>query len=237
MKISNNSDIMVVRTAAYNGHFERGFFSACGGETGVGQFVAGLDSRSTHGTLIKTDKKTSINTCDLGSYTLVVKRYNYRGMIHSLRQTVFGTRARRAWTNARILQNAHIPTPKALACIEIKKHGVVVWSYIITEHFAGDNLHFYMIKQRPDQAGCRTIISAIQHLIDQMGELRITHRDLKPSNIMMNDQGQAALIDLDSMRAHRFRLFYQTKRAKDLRAFEKRILNEGLTAPLGDDHA
>jgi serine/threonine protein kinase len=154
-----------------------------------------------------------------------------------LRQTAFGTRARRAWKNARILQNAHILTPKALACIEIKRHGVVLWSYIITDRFAGDNLHFHIIKQQPDQAGCRKIISALQHLIDQMGEQRITHRDLKHSNIMMNDKGQAALIDLDSMRVHRFKLFYRIKRAKDLRAFETRILNEKLMAPLGDDHA
>jgi len=223
---------MVFKTSRYNSFIESRFFHECVAKTSVERFVGSLDQRCEDGDLIKTDKKTSINTCDMGSCALVVKRYNYRGTVHALRQTVFGTRARRAWKNARVLQQVHISTPQALACIEIKRHGMIVWSYIITERFAGDNLHFHIIKQCPDQAGCQKIISALQRLIDQMGEQRITHRDLKHSNIMMNEEGQAALIDLDSMQVHRFDLVYRIKRAKDLKAFARRILNEKLTAPL-----
>jgi len=224
-----NSDVKVIRTAAYNGYFDSQFFHACVGDNAVERFVASLDSLCQRGVLVKTDKKTSIHTCDLKPYTLAIKRYNDRGVIHSFRQTLFGTRARRAWANAQVLQNAHILTPKALACIEIKRQGLVVWSYIITERFIGDNLHFYLIKQAPDQAARQRIVCTLQGLLDQMAEQRITHRDLKPSNIMMNDQGQAALIDLDSMRVHRCQLIYRIKRAKDLRAFKTRILNEQLT--------
>jgi serine/threonine protein kinase len=227
---------MVFKTSRYNSFFESRFFHACVGKTSVERFVGSLDQRCEDGALIKTDKKTSIISCDMGSSALVIKRYNYRGAIHALRQTVFGTRARRAWKNARVLQKAHIPTPQALACIEIKRHGLVAWSYIITERFSGNNLHFHLIKQRPDQAGCRQIVSALQRLIDQMGEQRITHRDLKHSNIMMNDQGQAALIDLDSMRIHRFDLVYKIKRTKDLKAFARRILTKELTVPLKTKH-
>jgi tRNA A-37 threonylcarbamoyl transferase component Bud32 len=227
---------MVFKTSRYNSFFESRFFHECVGKTSVERFVGSLDQRCEDGALIKTGKKTSITSCDMGTCALVIKRYNYRGAFHALRQTVFGSRARRAWKNARILQKVHIPTPQALACIEVKRHGLVAWSYIITERFAGDNLHFHLIKQRPDQAGCQTIIAALQRLIDQMGEQRITHRDLKHSNIMMNDEGQAALIDLDSMQVHRFDLVYKIKRAKDLKAFAKRIVNEKLTAPLETKH-
>lgn len=226
------SDVTLIRAAAYNCCFDSSFFHACVGDDAVVQFVAGLDSLCQHGDLIKTDKKTSIHTCDLKSYTLAVKRYNDRGVIHALRQTLFGTRARRAWANAQVLQNAHILTPKALACIEVKRKGLVVWSYIITERFSGDNLHFYLLKRTPDAAGRQKIVRTLQALMDQMAKQRITHRDLKPSNIMMNEQGQAALIDLDSMRAHRCRFIYRIKRAKDVQAFQTRILTEQLTAAL-----
>jgi tRNA A-37 threonylcarbamoyl transferase component Bud32 len=107
---------------------------------------------------------------------------------------------------------------------------VVLWSYIITERFGGDNLHFYLVKQRPDQAACEKIKAALQRLVDRMGEKRITHGDLKPSNFVMNDRGQAALIDLDAMKVHRFGPGYQRRRAKDLEAFARRILNGELKA-------
>ena len=230
-KLFPDGDQFVYRTPRLNCYFAETFYHQFVNETTVDQIGRTADQWFEDGMSLKTDTKTSICIHDVGPRALVIKRYNYLGWGHSLRQTVLGTRARRAWWNAHFLAHVNIKTPKALACIEIKKRGLVIRSYLITERFDGENLYFYMVKHRPDRRSCQRILSHLRGVLDQMGKQRITHRDLKFSNIMINEN-ELALIDLDGTTVHRINMVYKLKRKKDMRDFAQRFSMEKLQALL-----
>ena len=82
---------------------------------------------------LKNGNTYFVSRINLAGREIVVKRYNHKEVIHSVRQTIKRSRARRGWLHEHRLRMLNIATPRPLAYIESRR-GMVVWkSYLVTQ--------------------------------------------------------------------------------------------------------
>jgi len=152
---------------------------------------------------------------------VVVKRYNHKGLMHSLRHTIKKSRARLGWLHAHRLRMLQIPTPKPLVYIEHRKAGLIWQSYLVTKYVEGQKLYDFLRGSNITEEKRSTMTRQIEELLDKLGKYKITHGDLKHSNILIADDGPV-ITDLDGMEFHKWDLLYKAKRAKDIAHFTSR---------------
>jgi tRNA A-37 threonylcarbamoyl transferase component Bud32 len=181
-------------------------------------FIGQTDTLMDEGQSLKNDDTSYVSRVRWNSKDIVVKRYNHRGLIHSLRHTIKKSRARRGWFYGHWLRTLNIATPKPLAYVEHYK-GLLLWeSYLVTEYVEGQNLYYFLQNDNATEEKQSKKIKQVFEMFDKMGEYRISHGDLKHSNILITENGPV-LTDLDSIKAHKFNRTYEARRAKDLKHF------------------
>jgi tRNA A-37 threonylcarbamoyl transferase component Bud32 len=149
---------------------------------------------------------------------VVVKRYNNKGFLHSLRHTIKRSRARRGWLHGHRLRLLNIATPRPLAYIEHCKGLLVEKSYLITEFVEGQRLYEFLRDDNVTNERRSEIIQMIKTVLQKLAKYRITHGDLKHTNILITETGPV-LTDLDGMTVHCSQLLYKNKRIKDIERF------------------
>jgi len=181
-----------------------------------------IDALMDAGQILKNGNTCYVSRLKWNGKDVVVKRYNHKGLIHSLRHTIKRSRARRVWLHGHRLGMLGIPTPKPLAYIEQRK-GKLIWkSYLVTEYVKGQKLYDFLQDGRTGQEQRSIVTRQVKDLLDKMGKNRITHGDLKHTNILITDNGPV-LTDLDGMKVHKWTLIYKPRRRKDLRRFSKQL--------------
>jgi len=177
-------------------------------------FIKQIDPLMDKGQILKNGNTCYVSRLTWNGKDVVVKRYNHKGFIHSLRHTVKKSRAHRGWLHAHRLGMLNIATPKGLAYIE-QRRGSLVWkSYLVTECIRGRKLYDFLRDSNVTQEERSKIIQQIKELLDKLGKHRISHGDLKHTNILIADNGPV-LTDLDGMKAHKRNWTYQRRRVKD----------------------
>ena len=174
------------------------------------------------GHILKNDDTSYVSRLTWYSKDVVVKRYNHKGFIHSLRHTIKRSRARRGWLHGHRLGMLNIATPRPLAYIE-QRRGLLVWqSYLVTEYVKGQKLRNFLRDNKTSEEEHSIAMQQVKNLLDKMGKYRITHGDLKHTNILVTENGPV-LTDLDAMMVHKWDWIYRLRKAKDL----KRFINKG----------
>jgi tRNA A-37 threonylcarbamoyl transferase component Bud32 len=213
-----NARYLRVKTAKYLAVFNRNF---CEGAEPI-DFIQQIDSLMDKGQILKNDKTSYVSRLMWNGRDIVVKRYNHRGFTHSLRHTIKGSRARRAWLNAHRLRMLQIATPKPLAYIEQWK-GLLVWkSYLVTEYVKGQKLYDFLRDSNITKEEHIEVTRQVTELLDKLGKYRITHGDLKHTNILITENGPV-LTDLDAMKIHRLKCAHRWKARHDFASFSKRL--------------
>lgn len=186
------------------------------------EFVQNVDELMRDGEILKDGNTCFVSRISLAAKDVVVKRYNFKGIIHSVRHTLKRSRARRNWLHAHRLGMLDIPTAKPLAFIE-KRRGLMIYkSYFVTEYIDSQKLSDFLQDDSLSEEQRSSMIKKVTELLDKLSKHRITHGDLKQSNILIVDN-EPILIDLDSMMVHRFDWMFNIKRKKDLTCIENRI--------------
>jgi len=184
-------------------------------------FIEQIDDLMDKGAILKDGNTCYVSRLMWNDKDVVVKRYNHKDFIHSLRHTIKRSRARQGWLHANRLMMLQIPTPKPLAYIEKRKFKLVWQSYLVTEYVDGQKLYDFLRDGKKGKEEHSMVTQRITELLDKMGKYRITHGDLKHSNILIADNGPM-LTDLDGMKVHRWNWAYKIRRAKDLKRFLKK---------------
>ncbi len=216
--LRTNARYLRIKTGKYLAVFDRNF---CEGTEPI-DFIEQIDMLMDKGQTLKNDKTSYVSRLTWNGKDVVVKRYNYRGFIHSLRHTIKKSRARRAWLHAHRLTMLQIPTPKPLAYIEHRK-GPLVWkSYLVTDFIEGQNLDCFL---RDDNISNQQKTTAIQQVVKQLEMLqkcRLTHGDFKHTNILITQSGPV-LTDLDGMKSYSSNLIYHRRQTRDVARFLEKL--------------
>lgn len=205
-----------IKTNKYIAMFDKVFCQ----ETKPLGFIEQIDILMDEGQILKNGNTCYVSRLIWQGQDVVVKRYNHKGFIHSLRHTIKKSRALRGWLQGHRLGILDIATPKPLAYIEQLKKKFVWKSYLVTEYVEGQKLYDLLQNSNITKEQRLTIIHQINELLDKMGKYHITHGDLKHTNILVTDNGPV-LTDLDGMKMHKWHWTYKSSRTKDLQRFVK----------------
>ena len=184
----------------------------------IRDLVTHLDELIQQGHCLKSHGPSNVAGVRWHHHQFVIKRYNHRSWLHTLRYTCKGSRARRCYRQAQRLSHTRLQTPAVLGFVEQRRHGLLWRSYLITTWIEAPLLG--RLWQQPDQSPI-PFDDLIQQLADMLNHLalhRITHGDLKHTNLCITPTGPV-LIDLDAMIFHRLTLSYRLYRKKDLNRF------------------
>jgi len=210
-----------IKTSRHLAVFDRTFCRGARPEDFIGQ----IDDLMDKGRILKVGNTSHVSRLSWNGRDVAVKRYNHKGLIHSLRHTIKRSRARHSWLHAHRLGVLRIATAKPVAYIEQLK-GPLVWnSYLVTEYIEGQQLDCFL---QDCNVSREQRVATIRRTLDMLGKLqdnRITHSDLKYSNILITGSGPV-LIDLDAMAVHRLRWVAAWKGRKYISLFAKGGLQE-----------
>lgn len=217
--LRTNERYLRVESDRYLALFERGFCQRNEAAEPT-DFIEQIDALMDEGRILKRDNTSYVSRLTWNGQDVVVKRYNHRGLIHSLRHTIKKSRARRNWLHAHRLRVLNIATPRPLAYIEQHRCMLVWKSYLVTEYVEGRELKLFL---RDDEIGDEkraTVTQQVTDLLGKLGQYHITHGDLKHSNVLITESGPV-LTDLDAMRVHKWGWLFKVKRNKDMARLTK----------------
>ena len=205
-----------LKTNGYFAMFDKTFCQ----QTSPLDFITKIDKLMDEGQILKNGNTCYVSHLIWNGKDVIVKRYNHKGIIHSLRHTIKKSRARRGWLHGHRLLMLDIATPKPLAYIEQHKKKLIWKSYLVTEYIEGQKLYDFRQTSNINKEQHEIIDNQIKEMLDEMDKNHITHGDLKHSNILITDKGPV-LIDLDGMKVHKWSWRYKSSRTKDLQRFAK----------------
>ncbi len=209
-----------IKDGGYVGVFDKRFCR----EAEALDFAARIDGLMKEGQILKDGRTCYVSRLGWNGKDMAVKRYNHKGLIHSLRHTIKRSRAHRGWLHGHRLGMLNIATPRPLAFIE-QRRGMLVWkSYLVTEYVEGNNLHEFLCDENVAGRQKSEVCEQIKELLGRLSEHKISHGDLKHTNFLITADGPV-LTDLDGMRVHRLGWACKLRQARDL----KRFVNRGRT--------
>ncbi|MGZ0703999.1 lipopolysaccharide kinase InaA family protein [Pseudomonas piscis] len=176
------------------------------------------DALLDQGHLYKTGGAASVGRVEAGGRTLVLKRYNIKGVAHWLKRFWRPSRAWHSWREGNRLAFLGIATPKPLAVLEQRFLWLRRRAYLVTEYLPGPDIierfaPFVASGEAPELE-----LQALDRLFADLIRERISHGDLKGHNLFWQED-RWALIDLDSMCQHGSLASFSAAYARDRARF------------------
>jgi len=193
--LETGSRTVRLEIAGYRGVFDRRF----AGRQSLPEFVGAVDALMRQGQILKDDRASFVSRVLWNGHDAVIKRYNHRGLWHSLRHTIKGSRARRNWLSAHRLVHLKIATPEPLAYLD-RYRGPLLWqSYFVARFVPGLQVHEILRDETIVPAQKQRVSDLVLELLHRMAEHGVSHGDMKHTNILYDGTG-VVLTDLDGMR-------------------------------------
>lgn len=200
----------------YRGVFFRAF---CRGTEPV-ELIDQVDELMRTGERFKEGNTCHVSRSRWNDQDIVIKRYNHKGWLYSLRHSFLKSRAKNAWLHGKRLEILAIGTPRPLAYIE-KYRGPVLWeSYLITEYVEGRKLYAFLSDDAITEQQRNRTVQHVLEVLENLHKYKISHGDLKHTNILLTSNGPV-LTDLDGMKTHRWNWTYDRKKARDIAHFAR----------------
>jgi len=185
-----------------HGRFRGVFEKELAAESPAPRFCDALDTLLREGEVLKDGNTCFVARIRWNQRDVVIKRYNHKGLWHSLRHTLKGSRARRNWLHANRLRFLGVPTARPIAYID-EWRGPLLWqSYFVMHFVPGTPVSSIFRSEQTSDAQKQRIHEQILSLLHKMAGHGISHGDVKHANILF-DGKEVILIDLDGMQVHR----------------------------------
>ena len=167
--------------------------------------------------ILKNDATSTVALLKIDDQLLVVKRLNTKNWLHFFRRLFQNSRARKNWDNASTLCKMGIKTFKPIAILEERYGPLKGRSYFICSYIEGIKaLEFFTHETVHEDI--QSIAEKITAMFNTLATAWISHRDLNLSNILLLDN-QPWLIDLDSMKSHRWSWIAKRSAQRELNRF------------------
>jgi hypothetical protein len=134
--LRTNSRYDFIKTGGYRGVFIKNFCP----QAVPADFINNLDKMTESGQILKNSGFCTTSRLKWNNSDIVLTRYQTKGLIDSLRQTIGSSSAKRAWLNIHRAKLLKSPAPNPLAFIELRESGLVSSSCLITEYAEGQKL-------------------------------------------------------------------------------------------------
>lgn len=187
-------------------------------EAKTAEFLKQLDVLMDGGEILKKGNTSRLSALTWNGKKIVIKKYNHKGILNSVYQTVKGSRARHGWLCGHRLALLNIATPKPLGFIERRKKPVIWNSYLVTEYVRGRKLPDFLESDAANDEAKMAVTKKIVEMLSMLAKNFISHGDLKHSNILVTGS-EPVLTDLDGMRVHKFKWLGRYKAARDMKKF------------------
>ncbi|MCU0915831.1 MAG: hypothetical protein MUC88_14910 [Planctomycetes bacterium] len=208
------SQTLQLEVAGYRGVFDRRFAD---GEM-MRPFLRMIDGLMQEGRVLKSDSASFVSRVLWNGQDAVVKRYNHRGLWHSFRHTLKGSRAKRNWRHAQRLLALQIATPEPLAYVD-QYRGPLLWqSYFIARYVPGPGVHEILRDATIADAQKQGLHERVLALLRTLARHGISHGDMKHTNILY-DGTRLVLTDLDGMRVSRVGWLRRYRCRRDVRRY------------------
>ncbi len=170
--------------------------------------------------VLKDGRSSTVVKIKLDGHSLVVKRYNIKGVWHWLRRCLRFSRAADCWRIANLLRLFGVATAKPVAYVEKQVLGFRGKSYFVMEYVKGKHIGDYFANYREQDSRLVKVAERVAALLKNLTRLRLSHGDLKMTNILICQEAPV-LLDLDGVMEHRSKR--ETKRAykKEVKRFMK----------------
>lgn len=212
--LRTNRRHQAIRRGSWRGLADRKLSEA----VNLDEITTGLDEAMSRGQILKDGRTSFVSHTSLGGIEVVIKRYNHKGLLHSLRHTLKGSRAKRCWLNANRLLLLGIPTPRPLAYIDERRGPLLHCSYFIARYVNGQGLYGILRDESVPEDQRQRLIGQVVHVLERMADHAISHGDLKHTN-MLCDGDRIMFTDLDSMQVHRVACLQRHRHKRDLARF------------------
>jgi len=177
-------------------------------------FILDPDSFIESGRILKAGNSSTVAVITLGSREFVVKRYNIKGFWHAIKRAIQPTRAHHSWRNAAILEMLGIATPHPCLFMELRLYSLRKSAYLLCERVPGDDVLSQVEAGNKSAFESDKLVAAFESMLHVFSDYKISHGDMKASNfIYRNDR--LYVLDLDSMKRYRGRLFFSRAHRKD----------------------
>ena len=156
-----------------------------------------------------------------GAAVGLLKRFNLRGVMHTLTRLLLFTRGSRSWTYGRELLEAGAGTARPLAIVEDRLGPLRLRSFVLTEQIEGTPLPEFLATTALNTLELDRLSGQFARIWHTLGELRIVHGDMHARNFVVTPDRQLKLINLDSTWRHWFDLTFLHRRDRDWLRFMK----------------
>jgi hypothetical protein len=151
----------------------------------------------------------------------LMKRFNLRGILHTLTRVLLFTRGSRSWTYGREMLSAGIGTARPLAMVEDRLGPFRFRSFVLTDQVEGTPLPEFLANTALNSLELDRLAGQFARIWHTLGDLRIVHGAMHASNFVVTPQGKLNLINLDGTWRHWFDLTFLHRRDRDWLRFMK----------------
>ncbi|MBW2056321.1 MAG: hypothetical protein JRJ26_02380 [Deltaproteobacteria bacterium] len=136
-----------------------------------------------------------------------IKRFRSIGGWQKCKYLFLPSRAVTEWRISRFLRHKGILTPRAVAALERRKHGILEESFFVTQALEGasDLLHFCKERLRNQNDKKRDVIGVLAETIRKIHDAGLFHRDLHAGNLLLTGGRPLSLYLVDLHQARRRR--------------------------------
>lgn len=152
---------------------------------------------------------------------LFLKRYNKKGVLHTMKHLFAHSRARRVWQASHALLARGVPTPRPILFLEERRMGIVMRSFFLSHAAAqARDLEVFIADEfgRFEKKMQQAFIKKLARHVRAMHDSGVRHGDLKAKNILITDAGGEAwqiwFVDLDAVVIKKMLSFHE--RCRDI---------------------
>ncbi len=169
-------------------------------ETAVGDSVQRQNKQQNQQHKEQNNQQQNPAGPDASLRTLVIKRYNIKGLGHWLTRFWRPSRAWHSWVAGHRLKFLAIPTAEPVAMMESRFGPLRGRAWLAMAKVDGVSLDQLYPRDFPGGFEDRHAVS-LAKLLGQLNEHRISHGDMKASNLIWSEERQSfVLIDLDALK-------------------------------------
>jgi serine/threonine protein kinase len=174
-----------------------------------------------HGECLQTKSRTTVARVDVPPGPYLLKFHHWAGFWKMLSKSRATSPNRLSFDLGLQLADRGVPTPRPLACVDVRLGPLNVCSYLLTDFVEGTSLYRRLRYDRPDSATIDDLARQVARIWQVLDDARLSHNDLKPENFMIDPSGRVWLIDLENARWHKDTVALRQCQAEDA----KRILH------------